>query len=142
MSKPALPKLPKEAVRFAKSMGLDLDGLEPEAEDIWKMLDEMSKSDPMQYEEFVGQQLRSAKEEEKTSDPSKEKRSFRPTGSILYFNGKFPCTNSRNLLCSLPFDSRLLCGDDHCSWRWSQNPRCWRKHREEVFHQLMWKRGN
>lgn len=82
MSKPALPKLPKEAVRFAKSMGLDLDGLEPEAEDIWKMLDEMSTSDPLRYEEFVGQQLRSTKEDEKATDAGVEKRSFRPSGIV------------------------------------------------------------
>jgi hypothetical protein len=82
MSKPKAPKLPKEAVQFAKSMGLDLDGLEPEAEDIWKMLDEMSNSNPAQYEQFVSQQLQSAKEEDvaKKADPKDERRSFRPTG--------------------------------------------------------------
>jgi hypothetical protein len=81
-SKPGAPKLPREAVQFAKSMGLDLDGLEPEAEDIWKMLDDMSRSNPLQYEQFVGQQLKSAKEEEGKGTPGKEKRSFRPTGNI------------------------------------------------------------
>jgi hypothetical protein len=83
-SKPGAPKLPREAVQFAKSMGLDLDGLEPEAEDIWKMLDDMSRSNPLQYEQFVEQQLKSAKEEEGKGAPGKEKRSFRPTGNIAY----------------------------------------------------------
>ena len=31
-------KLPKEAAIFAKKMGIDISGLEPEAEDIWKMV--------------------------------------------------------------------------------------------------------
>jgi hypothetical protein len=84
MSKPKAPKLPKEAVKFAKSMGLDLDGLEPEAEDIWKMLDEMSNSNPAQYEQFVSQQLQSAKEDvTKKVDPKEERRSFRPIGKLV-----------------------------------------------------------
>lgn len=78
--KQTLPKLPKEAVRFAKSMGLDLDGLEPEAEDIWKMLDEMSNANPMQYEQFVAEQLRSAKDDDGKKTEGSDKRSFRPTG--------------------------------------------------------------
>ena len=51
-------KLPKEAVQFAKSMGLDLSGLEPEAEDIWRMLDKLADSDPLQYQQFVAEQLK------------------------------------------------------------------------------------
>lgn len=73
-------KLPKEALLFAKTMGLNLDGLEPEAEDIWKMLDDLSNKDPIQYQEFVSQQFQNQKE---TNDPSDNKRSFRPIG-ILY----------------------------------------------------------
>lgn len=82
MSKPQIPKLPKEAVKFAKSMGLDLNGLEPEAEDIWKMLDDMSNKDPMQYEEFVRQQFESAKDVDKKDPAETEKRSFRPTSML------------------------------------------------------------
>lgn len=87
MSKPNLPKLPAEAIKFAKSMGLDLNGLEPEAEDIWKMLDDMSTRDPLQYEAFVSQQFESAKEGgEKGSKPEDEKRSFRPAGKLICFH--------------------------------------------------------
>ncbi|KAJ1438150.1 pre-RNA processing PIH1/Nop17-domain-containing protein, partial [Ochromonadaceae sp. CCMP2298] len=71
------PKLPKEAVQFAKSMGLSLDGLEPEAEDIWRMLDQMSSANPMQYEEFIAQQFANAKNQEEGVDDGR--KSFRPT---------------------------------------------------------------
>jgi hypothetical protein len=88
MSKaPQYPKLPKEAIKFAKSMGLDLSGLEPEAEDIWKMLDEMSISDPLQYEAFVSQQFENSKESvDGKSAPSDERRSFRPTGLCIFLS--------------------------------------------------------
>ena len=75
-------KLPKEALLFAKSMGLSLDGLEPEAEDIWRMLDDLSNKDPIQYQEFVSQQFQSQKEASESSDDNK--RSFRPTGNCSY----------------------------------------------------------
>lgn len=70
--------LPAEAVAFAKSMGIDLKGLEPEAQEIWKMLDDMSKNDPIQYDTFIRQQYENAQggEEEKT-------KSFRPTGRVF-----------------------------------------------------------
>lgn len=84
-----MSKLPKEAVKFAKSMGLDLNGLEPEAEDIWKMLDDMSSRDPIQYEEFVRQQFESAKDVADKKEPAEaEKRSFRPSGTIHFFTCK------------------------------------------------------
>ncbi len=78
-----MPKLPAEAIKFAKSMGLDLNGLEPEAEDIWKMLDDMSTKDPLQYEAFVSQQFENAKEGAEKSSKADDKRSFRPVGKII-----------------------------------------------------------
>ena len=85
MSKSAKPKLPKEAIKFAKSMGLNLEGLEPEAEEIWKMLDDMSRRNPVQYDEFVAQQFQNAKE---GTDGNTEdgKRSFRPSGNRRCMN--------------------------------------------------------
>lgn len=70
-------KLPKEAVKFAQSMGLDLAGLEPEAEEMWKMLDDMSKKDPAGYESFVAQQLKEGKD---GGGEENKGRSLRPTG--------------------------------------------------------------
>lgn len=61
---------------FAKSMGVDLKGMEPEAEEIWKMLDKMSKEDPIQYENFLRQQYEIAQ----NTEEDKNTKSFRPTG--------------------------------------------------------------
>jgi hypothetical protein len=78
-----MSKLPAEALKFAKSMGLSLDGLEPEAEDMWKMLNDMSNSDPLKYQEFVRQQMEEMKLQEEEEKSGKEKkddgtRSLRP----------------------------------------------------------------
>lgn len=110
-----MPKLPAEAIKFAKSMGLDLNGLEPEAEDIWKMLDDMSTRDPLQYEAFVSQQFDNAKEgTEKSSKADDDKRSFRPVGKMMYH---FHCSPHSHLIFLIHFinllRSWLLCGNDH-----------------------------
>lgn len=76
MSKPKA-KLPKEVRAFAKSMGISFDGLEPEAEDIWKMLNEMSESNPVQYEEFVRSSIDESKREAERKT-EQNKRTFRP----------------------------------------------------------------
>ena len=68
--------LPAEAMAFAKSMGVDLKGMEPEAEEIWKMLDNLSKNDPIQYENFLRQQYENAQ----NGEEEKNTKSFRPTG--------------------------------------------------------------
>jgi hypothetical protein len=82
-----MSKLPPEALKFAKSMGLSLDGLEPEAEDMWKMLNDMSNSDPLKYQEFVRQQMEEMKlqeEEEKTGKAKTDDgtRSLRPAAGF------------------------------------------------------------
>lgn len=79
-SGPTGSKLPKEAVKFAKSMGLDLSGLEPEAEEMWKMLDDMSRNDPAGYESFVAQQLKEGKE---VNPQEPTGRSLRPDGTYV-----------------------------------------------------------
>lgn len=88
-----MPKLPAEAIKFAKSMGLDLNGLEPEAEDIWKMLDDMSTKDPLQYEAFVSQQFENAKEGSEKSNKADDKRSFRPVGKTFSSTPLNSCSN-------------------------------------------------
>ena len=70
-------------------MGLDLDGLEPEAEDVWTMLNDMSTNDPGGYDRFVAEQMEAMKEEEeqkatgtKKSDSDSKKRSIRPNAGF------------------------------------------------------------
>ena len=59
-----VPKnLPPEAIKFAKSMGIDMTGIEAEAEDMWRMLNEMHSKSPLEYHQFVQQQFEEAKEE-------------------------------------------------------------------------------
>ena len=66
--------LPKEARRFAQQMGLDLTGLEPEAEEIWRRLDRLASNSPEEYQRFVASQISAAE-----SDPAEKGRpSFRP----------------------------------------------------------------
>jgi hypothetical protein len=57
--------LPLQAKKFAQQMGLDLTGLEAEAEDVWEMLNKMSIENPLEYEQFVGQQLQEGKLQDK-----------------------------------------------------------------------------
>lgn len=80
MSNSKHTRLPKEAIKFAKQMGISLDGLEPEAEDIWKMLDDLSSRDPSQYQNFIAEQLRQGAEEGDDSN----RRSFRPDGTYAW----------------------------------------------------------
>lgn len=83
--------LPADVIKFAKQMGIDLEGLEPEAQEIWTKLNDMSMRDPSQYEKFVAEQMEIAKEEgligdKKTtpsvpsSSSSNETKTFRPEG--------------------------------------------------------------
>jgi hypothetical protein len=58
--------LPPEVKKFAKQMGLNLTGLEAEAEDIWEMLTKMSMNNPLEYESFVAEQLKNGKLNENT----------------------------------------------------------------------------
>lgn len=70
--------LPREALRFARAMGLDLAGLEPEAEEIWRRLDHLAGSDPEEYQRFVASQMQAG-----TNDPrEKSQSSFRPVAGF------------------------------------------------------------
>ncbi len=91
-------KLPKEAVKFAQSMGLDLKGLEPEAEEMWKMLDDMSKNDPAGYESFVAQQLKEGKED--GGGGESKSRSLRPDG-MLHVGTCYSCSVVVNFVKSI-----------------------------------------
>lgn len=54
--------LPKELFAFAKTMGIDMKSFEPEAQDIWKKLTEMSFNNPVEYDSFVKQVMEENKE--------------------------------------------------------------------------------
>lgn len=71
--------LPKAAKKFAQQMGLDLTGLEAEAEDMWEMLNKMSVEEPAAYENFVEEQMKQQKAEQNIPENEKPKgRMFRP----------------------------------------------------------------
>jgi hypothetical protein len=57
-------KLPMEALKFGKQLGIDFKGLEPEAQEIWRQLEYLSTHDPLEYQRFITQQMQAAKEEE------------------------------------------------------------------------------
>ena len=65
-------KMPKEAIQFAKSMGIDMNGIEAEAEDMWRMLTDMQEKSPLEYQSFVKQQFDDAKEAEAEEKEMKE----------------------------------------------------------------------
>ena len=75
-------------MKFAKQLGLDLNGLEPEAQHIWNHLNKLSMDSPLEYERFVADQMQLAKEEKeleaKGQKPKSSNRTFRPTGSYFY----------------------------------------------------------
>lgn len=78
-------QLPREVIAFAKQMGLNLQGLELEAGEIWKKLNEMSEKDPSEYQRFVQEQSEGMKdlmtEKEggsKVGGDKDEGRMFRP----------------------------------------------------------------
>lgn len=82
-----MAQLPKEAIAFAKSMGLNLNGLEPEAQDIWRKLNELSESDPLQYHQFVSEQLKQGSDEAQINSSGSlnsdgTTRSFRPNSGF------------------------------------------------------------
>jgi hypothetical protein len=75
--------LPPDIMKFAKQLGLDMHGLEPEAQHIWKHLEKLSTENPVEYERFIAEQMALAKEEEEKEKTGESKnRSFRPTGKI------------------------------------------------------------
>lgn len=77
-AKPQQKGLPKAAKKFAQQMGLDLSGLEAEADDMWEMLNKMSVEEPAAYENFVDEQMRKQKAQDQEGTNSQQGRMFRP----------------------------------------------------------------
>ena len=77
-----MPALPKDAMKFAKQMGIDMSGLEAEAEDIWGMLNDMSEKNFDEYQSFIQQQFKDRKEAEEEatqgSGPKDDTKYIRP----------------------------------------------------------------
>lgn len=61
-------KMPREAAEFAKKLGIDISGMEAEAQDIWKMLENMSENDPLGYAHFMQEHLDREKMEAEEKD--------------------------------------------------------------------------
>ena len=72
--------LPPEAAKFAKQLGLDIHGLEPEAQHLWNHLEKLSTESPVEYERFIAEQMSAAKEGSDAEKNDKGGRAFRPTG--------------------------------------------------------------
>ena len=75
-------KLPKDVRKFASQMGVDLSGMEAEAEDMWAMLNKMSDESPAQYEQFIKQQMEEAKEGGVGDKDDDTVQSFRPNAGL------------------------------------------------------------
>eukprot|EP00981_Chlorochromonas_danica_P000425 scaffold96_cov167-Ochromonas_danica.AAC.32 len=109
----SFPKnLPSDAIKFAKKLGVDIAGLEPEAAEIWSHLEKLSSSDPLEYDRFVADQMQLAKEEEeerKTNKEDKKDRSFRPEVRTL--------DESSNAVDIVVHPSVIECCTKHNSFR-------------------------
>lgn len=81
-STPEARGLPPAARKFAKQMGLDLSGLEAEAEDMWEMLTKMSVESPLEYEQFVAEQLKRGQKDDADGKNSQGGRMMRPTAGF------------------------------------------------------------
>lgn len=79
------PFLPPEAAKFAKQLGLDIHGLEPEAQHLWNHLEKLSTENPLEYERFIAEQMSAAKEDEIAGNEQKGGRAFRPAGKRNFF---------------------------------------------------------
>eukprot|EP01040_Poterioochromonas_malhamensis_P002225 gene2225-2367_t len=77
------PFLPPEAAKFAKQLGLDIHGLEPEAQHLWNHLEKLSTENPVEYERFIAEQMSAAKEDESTGNEQKGGRAFRPAAEFV-----------------------------------------------------------
>lgn len=77
--------LPKEALEFARKLGVNMNGLEAEAHDMWKLLEEMSESDPIAYAKFMQTHLdKDALDAElKEAENKPEEKFFRPDAGFV-----------------------------------------------------------
>ena len=73
-------KIPTEAVKFAKKMGISFEGLEAEAEDIWGMLNDMSEKNFDEYQSFIQQQFKDQEKADARGEAGKDDKAkfFRP----------------------------------------------------------------
>ena len=66
--------MPSTFDHLARTLGLNLDGFELEAQDLWNKLENLASDNPLQYQQFISQTIIDNKSN--TSTP--EKKSFRP----------------------------------------------------------------
>lgn len=81
-----------DIIAMMKKQGINMDGFEAEAEDIWKSLDDMSAKDPDEYRKFIQNQYEESQEEDSKSSgtassssetkSATEERFFRPTAGF------------------------------------------------------------
>jgi hypothetical protein len=85
-------KMPKEAIKFAKRLGVDLNGFELEAEELWKKLDDMAAHRPVEYQAFMDQQYQYQMEEEanKQNPQSAQQQANNPTKKKQQQQPQFP----------------------------------------------------
>ena len=76
--------MPKEAIQFANQMGIDMTGIEVEAQDMWRKLTDMHEKNPLEYQNFIKQQMEEAKrekEEEKEMEEARARQKKAPGGA-------------------------------------------------------------
>lgn len=76
-------KLPKEAFAFFKSMGIDINSLEPEAQDMWTKLNDMHSKSTVEYESFLQGILTEENKQKFFDNPSENKDSSVKENEIL-----------------------------------------------------------
>lgn len=83
-----MSRLPPEAVKFAKSMGVDIKGFEAEAETLWQKLESLADK-PDEYEAFLRDQAEEMKVsgfgDIKSSSPSTGENCNDAAGDVTYF---------------------------------------------------------
>lgn len=68
-----------EILAMMKKQGMNVDGFEAEAEDIWKGLDEMSANDPDEYRKFIQNQYQESKNDTASSKTAPNQSQSRAT---------------------------------------------------------------
>ena len=84
--KPVHADMPsKDVLELMSKMGVNVEGLEHEVKDIWKMLNDMSVNDPMQYQKFVDDQISNFREKDGTEDGNKDENGIGGEGDVRHF---------------------------------------------------------
>jgi len=66
--------MPSTFDHLARTLGLNLDGFELEAQDLWNKLENLASDNPLQYQQFISQTII----DNKSNTNTPEKKSFRP----------------------------------------------------------------